>query len=70
MEIDKSEEQIFNEIKEIMDEILPILLKHDMKISFGALIVLILQAYDGNLEKFLELIKFSWEILKNDKSSL
>jgi hypothetical protein len=67
MEIDKSEEQIFNEIKEIMDEILPILLKHDMKISFGALIVLILQAYDGNLEKFLELIKFSWEILKNDK---
>ena len=70
MEIDKSEEQIYNEIKEIMDEILPILLKHDMKISFGALIVLILQAYDGNLEKFLELIKFSWEILKNDKSSL
>jgi hypothetical protein len=67
MEIDKSEEQIFNEIKEIMDEILPILLKHDMKISFGALIVLILQAYAGNLEKFLELIKFSWEILKNDK---
>jgi hypothetical protein len=70
MEIDKSEEQIFNEINEIMHEILPILLKHDMKISFGALIVLILQAYDGNLEKFLELIKFSWEILKNDKSSL
>jgi hypothetical protein len=67
MEIDKSEEQIFNEIKEIMDEILPILLKHDMKISFGALIVLILQAYAVNLEKFLELIKFSWEILKNDK---
>jgi hypothetical protein len=49
MEIDKSEEQIFNEINEIMHEILPILLKHDMKISFGALIVLILQAYDGNL---------------------